>query len=516
MPKANQHLPLPPAEPLNYWIGVYWKLGFNDKAIASHIMDHFDKSQYGIGYKSVQRRRNELGLLGTRQLGKQLTAEQLMPLYEEIRRRYPAMGARGMVTQLRLHYDLKVPEKQLLDLFNVVEPQAVIHRKHKRFKRKTFYCAGVMDILAIDQHDKWKRFGLYLHVAIDPFTGRISWLKIWWTNRNPILITSYYIEAARQLQGIPLVTQSDPGSENNGIANCHTSIRHRLDPTLQGTLQHKWITGNGKNVKPEAVWSDLRRHWTVGFETLLDWGVAHGFYDINNGLAVEQLIFRWLAIPWLQAELDVWRTTRNCSKKRSDKHKILPQAIPDVIHSKPERYGHRSFMIGVNDQILDDAAQKWACPEHPVFELTPASFHECAQAAYESLGSPPVARETFWTVYCQLKQALEAQQLPSELHSQWQSNYNDGFEAIVGLMEGQKDFQMEDPIINGALGEPWQYRQVHVESVESEFNLDRTEQPEYEEVLANFSGDDTDDEGLEISGQCADSPGYEFSGDEYE
>jgi hypothetical protein len=58
-----------------------------------------------------------------------------------------------------------------------------------------------MDIIAIDQHDKWKRYGLYFHVGMDPFSGRISWLKVWWTNRNPILITSYYIAAARQMKG---------------------------------------------------------------------------------------------------------------------------------------------------------------------------------------------------------------------------------------------------------------------------------------------------------------------------
>ncbi|KAJ7208648.1 hypothetical protein GGX14DRAFT_342364, partial [Mycena pura] len=65
----------------------------------------------------------------------------------------------------------------------------------------------------------------------DPFAGRFHWLKIWWTNRNPVLITSYYLEAARKAGG----------NENNGIANVHSTIRQRLDPSLEGTLQHKWF-----------------------------------------------------------------------------------------------------------------------------------------------------------------------------------------------------------------------------------------------------------------------------------
>jgi hypothetical protein len=43
--------------------------------------------------------------------------------------------------------------------------------------------------------------------------------------------------------GVPLVTQSDPGPENFGVANAQTVIRHRLDPTLRDTLQHRHYEG---------------------------------------------------------------------------------------------------------------------------------------------------------------------------------------------------------------------------------------------------------------------------------
>jgi hypothetical protein len=58
-----------------------------------------------------------------------------------------------------------------------------------------------MDLWTFDQHDKWKRFGLYLHLGLDPFAGRLEWLKIWHNNRNPRIIASYYLEAARAAGG---------------------------------------------------------------------------------------------------------------------------------------------------------------------------------------------------------------------------------------------------------------------------------------------------------------------------
>ena len=83
----------------------------------------------------------------------------------------------------------------------LTEPEAVAFRKRKSFKRKRFWAAGVMDIWTCDQHDKWKRFGLWLHLGLDPYCGRIVWLKIWWSNCNPRLIAKYYIEAGCKNKG---------------------------------------------------------------------------------------------------------------------------------------------------------------------------------------------------------------------------------------------------------------------------------------------------------------------------
>jgi hypothetical protein len=88
------------------------------------------------------------------------------------------------------------------DFLRHIEPNAVDARKSGLFKRRRFWSAGVMEYLSIDQHDKWGRFGLWQHLATDPYTGRISWLKIWCCNRNPRLLINYYIEAGRRVGGM--------------------------------------------------------------------------------------------------------------------------------------------------------------------------------------------------------------------------------------------------------------------------------------------------------------------------
>ena len=156
------------------------------------------------------------------------------------------------------------------------------------------------DIWAVDQHDKWKyKFGLAFHLGTEPVTGRLLWLKVWWTNSNPRLILSYYLEAVSEAGGvsqllrqfllkltdnalvIPMITQSDPGTENYGIANGHTFLRQWHDPNLTGTLQHRWMRQK-KNVVPEIRWSQMRRRWSPGFENVLDHGLNEDLYNPDD------------------------------------------------------------------------------------------------------------------------------------------------------------------------------------------------------------------------------------------
>ena len=59
----------------------------------------------------------------------------------------------------------------------------------------------------------------------------------------------YYI-----MLGVPIITQSDPGTENYGVANAHTLIRHRLDPNLANSMQHRFAPGHN-NILSEIRWS---------------------------------------------------------------------------------------------------------------------------------------------------------------------------------------------------------------------------------------------------------------------
>jgi len=173
----------------------------------------------------------------------------------------------------------------------------VAGRLANQFVCHTFYAAGVNHFWAMDQHDKWKWFGLYWHGCLDRFTGKILWLVVWWTNKNPRFVCAQYVKVVRNFHGMldlifivglsnvyvgaPCVTQSNRGTENFNITYAHTHIHHMLDPSLSGSIQHQWKHGH-LNIKPEQMWARFHRVWTPGFEHLLQKGISQQWYnDVN-------------------------------------------------------------------------------------------------------------------------------------------------------------------------------------------------------------------------------------------
>jgi hypothetical protein len=158
---------------------------------------------------------------------------------------------------------------------------------------------------------------------------------------------------------MPLLTQSDLGTETYGVANAQTILRHRHDPSLADTLQHKF-RGNKGNIKPKIAWRRLRDTWSPGFEDLLLMGTREGWYDpeqplhrcvrfylvlYTGFLSKIRLVFHYVFIPWLQSELDAYRDEANDTLPRFNRHKILPHGRPVEIFENPDDYDTRDFAV---------------------------------------------------------------------------------------------------------------------------------------------------------------------------
>ena len=150
------------------------------------------------------------------------TFESISGPVGELWKQFPTAGAAAMRDHLRLRSGIRVPRcasvfaspyslandrqrKLILDYNKATDPAGVLARKAGRIRRRVFYAAGVNHVWAFDQHDKWQRFGLRLHLGIEPFSGLLLWLIVWWTNSNPKLVGREYFRTARKYGGMLLL-----------------------------------------------------------------------------------------------------------------------------------------------------------------------------------------------------------------------------------------------------------------------------------------------------------------------
>ena len=101
--------------------------------------------------------------------------------------------------------------------------------------------------------------------------------------------------------------------------------------------------------------------WVPGFEALLQKGISQQWYDDANvadrnvvchirvGFKTyrrcNRLVFRWLAIPWLQKAADSYVYDHNTSCRRANRRKVLPNEVPDVMFENPEIVNALDFKV---------------------------------------------------------------------------------------------------------------------------------------------------------------------------
>ncbi|KZS86345.1 hypothetical protein SISNIDRAFT_492040 [Sistotremastrum niveocremeum HHB9708] len=395
----NGGKPIPPEELMRPLFHKYLvETRSTNPLLLTRLRKHFPASEWGLSISTIRKYRDKWGFPSAKKQGH--TIASIDAAVKDNALRLSRQGRRGLKDSLRRDYGIDASEKVIIARYQrIYDPSGVARRRRHIFaESRPYESSAVHECWSFDQHDKWRRFHLYLHVGIEVFSGRIQWLKIWWTNRNPRLVCGWYLDVVEELGGMPLITQSDRGSENNGIANAQTFMRHKLDEELGETLQHRW-RGKNRNIKPEIFWSGLRRWWEPDFENMLEEGFTNHWYDPTLPLHRFTFSFFYVFIPWLQFELDRQRSRLNMSKRQGKPEKLLPNDEPDIICEFPEDYGVISELQPVGKSLIRRARSRFAPLDHSVNQLVPPEFGRWADECYRRIGQPAVSITTGWEVY---------------------------------------------------------------------------------------------------------------------
>ena len=210
------------------------------------------------------------------------------------------MGYRKMWTRFK-QKGIFVKRERVMHILRSLDPVGVECRKRKRLRRRAYRTKGPNSVWHIDGHDKLKPFGFSIHACIDGFSRRLIWLEVGPTNKDPEVIAKMYIDAVKQIIGLPRKIRSDDGTENCLVGPIYTCLRSSSgDPA--GALESFAIGRSTSNQRIEAYWSHLVQDgpgwWINFFKDLGDLGN----FDDSDPAHVECIRFCFMHI--IRKELD--------------------------------------------------------------------------------------------------------------------------------------------------------------------------------------------------------------------
>ena len=203
-------------------------------------------------------------------------------------------------------------------------------------KRRKYINCCTNYVWHIDGNDKLKPFGFCIHAGIDRFSRKILWLKVSYTNKDPIVVCQYYLDAITTLGALLKKVRADRETENVDICSVQTFLRRNHDDSLSGNSSFQY----GKSVsnqRIEASWSALKRDtlqtWINYFKDLRESGV----FDDSDIIHVEALRFCFYAS--LQEDLVDMTEYWNNSRIRKSHAAESPGGRPELMYCLPEDYG---------------------------------------------------------------------------------------------------------------------------------------------------------------------------------
>lgn len=354
-------------------VSQYFKQGYNNLEILEFLKHH----GINISLSTLKRRLTSLGLSRS---GFVSDDELRSAIEKELGRSGCFVGYRKMWARLRMK-GIIVKRARVMTFLRELDPDGVESRRKKRLRRRAYYSKGPNFVWHTDGHDKLKPFGFSVHGCIDGFSRRLLWLEVGPTNKNPEVIAKYYLDAVKQLGGVPRKIRSDDGTENSTIEALQTFLRssHNDENAGPGCFT---IGRSTANQRIESYWSQFVKDgpgwWISFFKDLSDLGL----FNSSDPVHLECIRFCFMQV--LRNELhqvaEMWNQHLIASSKFGNSSG--PRGRPDCMFFLPHLYNSEDYKVPVNPQeLVEFIDESTMCPADCTEE-----FKEFASTVMNALG----------------------------------------------------------------------------------------------------------------------------------
>ena len=201
----------------------------------------------------------------------------------------------------------------------------------------------------IDGFDKLKTYGFSIHGCIYGYSKRVIWLEVSASNKCPNLIAYYYLNAAKNLNGILKIIKADNGTEHPVIEPIHLFLR---DLSNEGNVLNSFsIVLSRMNQIVEAYWSNFRKDGLGWWKYFLHDLVDLELFDRSDPFQVDCM--RFCFVELLREEVTEAATAWN-QHIISHHRNGGATGRPDIMFFLHHTYDTIDHLQYVSDQDIDE------------------------------------------------------------------------------------------------------------------------------------------------------------------
>ncbi|KAJ6566838.1 hypothetical protein B0H19DRAFT_1138688 [Mycena capillaripes] len=289
--------------------------------------------------------------------------------------------------------------------------------KKKKIYRHPLSALGPFHEVSSDGHEKLGKqalkmgdVGLPIYGWKDKWTTYLLKLAVIPNCRTNAAIGHLFLDFLEEIEGIPLQTTTDKGSEIGWLKAMQTALREQHAPDIDLAVYpaHQSVK-SVHNTISEAFWRWLREKLGGNLRDHILRGKTERIFDPKVAFHCD--LFNWIFPPLVQAKLDEFRIYWNQHRVRSQPNKNMPSGhVPADILEHPELFGGINCLIKVPKETLADLRvflTEEVGPRSEHLQWVDDEFAAIAEAVHESIGSPHITLTNSWEIFRQMSVGIE-------------------------------------------------------------------------------------------------------------
>jgi len=219
---------------------------------------------------------------------------------DELRGSGRLSGYRIMHERCKQH-GLTARKEDVRLILQELDSEGVMTRRARRLTRRQYCAPGPNFIWHLDGNDKLVPYGIGIHGCIDGFSRKLIWLNAYISNKDPMIVANYFVNAVITNEGCPRIVRGDAGTENVNVKVIQECLRRNSSDSLANRCYMEGASTGNQRI--ESWWGFMRKHctqyWMDLFQSMRDCGEFQGEF-------LDKELIRFCFLHLIQASIKLF------------------------------------------------------------------------------------------------------------------------------------------------------------------------------------------------------------------